>query len=310
MHWAAVSRTMVLGLVMGLTMACGRPAPAAESMQDKTRLFSLPHPPAAMTDMAERARYVAIHYWQGLDYADTTWIADSTALEQLFVDWIPVLQQLSPEHRAEATATLISYGQGHPAMQLRLAELAELYFQNPNSPYRNEELYIPILYALIQASHIEESYKERYRYQLEKALMNRQGTMAADFRFITREQRAQRLSDVQSEYVLLYFFNPDCQDCKRVAAYINDSHVFSALLRDKRLTVLAVYPDEDLEAWKKHLHTMPQEWIVARYASDSDRESYDLPAIPNLYLLDGQKKVLLKDMPVEVIENWLHSKMQ
>ena len=278
------------------------------AVQD-TCVFTLPTPPAVLTNVADRAEYVAEHYWQGLNYADTTWLGNSTALEQVFVDWIPVLAELSQDSRVQAAGTVITYGIDYPAMQLRLGELADLYFHEPNSPYRNEELYIPILRALIEAPHIEDVYKERYRYQLDKAMMNRPGTRAADFAFITREQRTQRLSDLRSDYVLLYFFNPDCNDCKRVTDYISASSVFSALLKDKRLTILALYPDEDLQAWDNHINDIPQEWVVARYAKDADREAYDLPAIPNLYLLDRDKNVILKDAPVELIENWLHQEM-
>jgi hypothetical protein len=36
-----------------------------------------------------------------------------------------------------------------------------------------------------------------------------------------------------------------------------------------------------------------------------DRELYDLKAMPTLYLLDKDKKVLLKDAPVEQVEQYL-----
>ena len=291
-------------------VSCGGQALAKVAAERDTCVFTLPNPPAVLTGVAERAEYVAGHYWQGLDYANAAWLADSAALEQVFVYWIPVLAQLSPDSRAKVAGTVITHGKGHPAMQLRLGELAELYFHEPNSPYRSEELYIPILHALVEVSHIKDIYKERYCYQLEKALMNRPGTHATDFAFVTREQRTQRLSDIRSDYVLLYFFNPDCHDCKRVAAYITASPVFSSLLEYKRLTVLAVYPDEDLLVWKKHLYSMPEEWIVARYANDADRKAYDLPAIPNLYLLNWEKKVIWKDASAELIENWLRDEIQ
>lgn len=257
-----------------------------------------------------RADSIACHYWQRLNYADNAWLNDSTALEQMFVDWIPLLTQLTPESQSKAAETVITYGNDYPAMQLRLGELAELYFNEPNSPYRNEELYIPVLRALIAAPHIENPYKDRYRYQLEKALMNRPGTQAADFTFITRGQRKHSLYDLKSEFILLYFFNPDCNDCKRVAAYISESSVFSALVKSRQLTILAIYPDEDLQAWERHAHAMAPEWIVARYADVISREAYYLPAIPNLYLLDREKKVILKDVPVELIENWLWREMK
>ena len=36
-----------------------------------------------------------------------------------------------------------------------------------------------------------------------------------------------------------------------------------------------------------------------------DDRLYDLKAIPTIYLLDSSKRVILKDVPVEVAEEWL-----
>lgn len=262
-----------------------------------------------MTHPAEQAAYVIEHYWQGLDYADTAWLADSAALEQVFVGWIAQLAQQSEVLPDEVVAAVISCGNDYPRMQLRLLELAEHYFNDPNSPYRNEELYIPILKAFISAPAIDSLHKMRPRVQLESAMKNRPGTKAADFAFVTRDGRTQRLSELHGGYVLLYFFNPDCHDCKRVANYIAGSACFSGLLLKGSLSVLAIYPDEDLDAWKKYAHSLPQEWIVARYAHPDARKAYDLPAIPNLYLLGPDGTVLLKDAPVERIEDWLPDKV-
>ena len=63
------------------------------------------------------------------------------------------------------------------------------------------------------------------------------------------------------------------------------------------LTVLAIYTEGNLDVWKTTISELPKEWIVG-----TDREEikqrclYDLKAMPSLYLLDGDKKVILKDV--------------
>lgn len=286
-------------------VSCNGNSSLRETEANATPRYVLPVPPVILTDRGERTAYMAGHYWQGVDYADTAWLTDSVALEQIFVQWVTLLVQLSTDESIKVAGNVISQGNACPALQLRLAELAERYFHDPNSPYRNEELYIPVLRAVIAAPGIGDIHKERPRYQLEKALMNRPGTQAADFAFVTKDGRTLRLSDIRGNYVLLYFFNPDCHDCKRVTAHMAASPCFTNLLKKSSLTLLAIYPDEDLQAWKSHAGEMPGEWTVARYADSRSRQAYDLPAIPNLYLLDHEKKVVLKDAPVERIEEWL-----
>ena len=74
-----------------------------------------------------------------------------------------------------------------------------------------------------------------------------------------------------------------------------------ALIDCNSLSVVALYPDEDLSEWNKHSGEFPDEWIVARFAHESERDKYDLPAIPNLYLLDNDKRVVVKDGNIEDI---------
>ena len=57
------------------------------------------------------------------------------------------------------------------------------------------------------------------------------------------------------------------------------------------------YPDEDIEAWRNYLHTMPRGWICG-YDKElrlTSERLYDLKAIPSLYLLDSTKRVIIKD---------------
>ena len=70
------------------------------------------------------------------------------------------------------------------------------------------------------------------------------------------------------------------------------------MMSDKKLKILAVYPDEDLEAWRQHIPDVPATWINSydNTVSLKNDEIYDLKAIPTLYLLDKTKKVILKDV--------------
>ncbi len=232
---------------------------------------------------------------------------DSTRLNEEFAAWVQSLIPMAQEERIARAGKLISDQTGHPMLQRRLAALAEEYFDNPNSPYRNESLFIPVLEAFIADNGIGYEHKLRPQYQLEKAQMNRPGTVAADISLLTPTGERKRLHEVNTPLLLLYFFNPECNDCGRVADYILQSPTLQYLQQQRHLQVVAVYPDEDLAAWERHKEQMPPAWLTGRLDTQEDRDAYHLPAIPNLYLLDSGKRVILKDMPVEQIEEWLHT---
>ncbi len=149
----------------------------------------------------------------------------------------------------------------------------------------------------------------RAKYRLDMALKNRPGTVAADFEYTLPAGQTRRMSQLASEYLLLFFNNPGCHTCLEIMTKTQQSPLMTRLLADKRLTILAVYTDEDIPAWREYLPQMPTGpgWIVS-YDKDyviSRQNLYDLKAVPTLYLLDRDKKVVLKDVYIEQVEAWL-----
>ena len=70
-----------------------------------------------------------------------------------------------------------------------------------------------------------------------------------------------------------------------------------------------MYTDEDIETWEKYRPSMPALWLNGYDASFTIRGNnlYDLRAIPSLYLLDKDKRVIIKDaMPYQIEERLLN----
>lgn len=267
--------------------------------------ITMPQPPSVLSD-DDKLTYVVERYWDSFDFADSTWLCDTAALEQVFADWAYLLGNIPASEASEYPGMLIRKSEQSPSMLLRLAELAEKYFADPNSPYRSEELFIPVLETVIAAPGLDTLCKLRPRSLLASALKNRPGETAADITYTTAGGTAGTLHGVRADYTLLMFYNPGCPECARIETYIPQSEVFAPLVASGAMKVLAVYPDEDLAAWREHLPQMPSGWIVGHRVTGRDAGSpYDLPAIPSLYLLDKGKRVILKDAPVERIEAWL-----
>ena len=84
---------------------------------------------------------------------------------------------------------------------------------------------------------------------------------------------------------------------RRLREEIASSPMLSEMIERGRLRVLALYPDEDLAAWREYRERMPASWINAYDRGCVIREQglYDFHAIPALYLFDRDKRVLVKD---------------
>lgn len=133
------------------------------------------------------------------------------------------------------------------------------------------------------------------------------GEPAADFTYTLADGKTGTLYGVKAPYVLLFFYNPDCHACKEITGQIAGWPLLDKMQADKTLKILAVYPDEDQEAWKKHIPDVPASWINAYDQSISlkNDEIYDLKAIPTIYLLDKDKKVILKDITFNQLAEFL-----
>ena len=105
------------------------------------------------------------------------------------------------------------------------------------------------------------------------------------------------LYDIKSEYLLLLFLNPDCEACKSIVEQLTGDEKLTEMIKSKQIKVLTIYVDEEIELWKKQMKSYPKEWLHGYDATLSMRDSevYDLNAIPTLYLLDKDKRVILKD---------------
>ncbi len=260
---------------------------------------------------------------------------DSLSFEEAFGMYAQLLSMAQPKDMGISVKGLMSKldslalgGDRKPL--LTVMSRLEHYFYDPNSPVLDEEIYLCALNGILAAKSLSELDKMQYEYQHKICSLNRVGTPAADFAF--RELNGRRyaaedgnelpqqdmtpiafgryveksLYDIKGEYTLIFFNNPDCNACAGILQAIKESPL-TELVKQGKLKVLAMYIDEDLTAWRENSGKYPMEWI---YAYDHklvlrDNNIYGLRAIPSLYLLDKEKRVLLKDAPVEDIINYL-----
>ncbi len=275
--------------------------------------------PVYINDQEQAVKYMAQNFWDKFfalpkeenKASNTVHGVDSVSFEKSFGTYARILT-LTGKTLADKSVTelfenldsLATEGERRPL--LAVMELMEHYFYNPVSPVLDEEIYLSALGGILRAESLTELEKMQYEYQYRICAMNREGTPAADFKY--RELlpdgkfRERNLYDIKGEYTLIFFNNPDCGSCAEILEVIKDSPLVG-LIQKGELKVLAMYIDEDLSAWRNNRKKYPKEWI---YAYDGqlilrDNGIYGLRAIPSLYLLDKEKRVILKDAPVDRI---------
>ena len=289
-----------------------------EGKEVKIRSFQIPEVPSVYTDPRSQAKYLITRYWDKFDFADTALIRMPEITEQAFVNYLQLFPYVPyPDLEKGITGMLEQALTADTLMFAHFTELYAKYLYDPNSPMLSEEYYIPVLQYITASERVSEIDKMRPAFRLEMSLKNRQGSMATDFTYTLPSGKKEKLSGITSDYTILFFNNPDCDACRTIKAEVESSGFVKSLLnanprgKQKRLVFLSVFPDPELDVWRKFLPVQPKEWICAYDDGQviTKERLYDLRAIPTFYLLDKDKKVVLKDVPFRVIESYLGQRM-
>lgn len=292
------------GVVVLCMVACGNPAgqqqekggPEVKQEQQK-RGFQLPEVPVILTTQEQRMVYVVEHYWDHFDFRDTAYIHLPDITEQAAVDFMDLLQRVPQNEALSALATLAGKAAVEPRMMSHIWEILYRYWHDPNSPMKNEDMFILLCRGVEQTPEVAGYLRDRAAYLRNLAEKNRPGMVAADFVYTLESGKQGRLHQVKAEYTLVFFYNPDCEACAEIKGMMRQSQLLKELGANGRMKVLTLYPDEDVALWKEHLPEMADAWINGYDKGQvlTLEQRYDLSSIPSFYLLDKNKKVVLKD---------------
>ena len=160
------------------------------------------------------------------------------------------------------------------AAKERFENLIEHYFEDQLSPVRNDRVYLIFLEEMKNSPCFNETEKERIAFKIKTTNKNLPGDIAINFKFKDENGKEHQLSDYKDQKVILYFYDPDCENCHEVSAWLKQQ-------------------------------TIPADIKVLKMVADNHISYiYSLKNMPTIFLLDKENKVILKDCTAqELIEN-------
>lgn len=185
----------------------------------------------------------------------------------------------------------------------RIIELIDRYLYDPNSPVRDEDVYQPFAEALSRSAIVPAARRGAYAFDARKCLLNQRGTLADDFVFKDINGRTHTLYGVKAEMTILFFSNPGCHACRDITDALMARSYVVDMIEKGELAVVNVYIDEETDKWLEYQKEYPKSWHSGYDPTFSIRNDlkYHIRAIPSLYLLDKDKRVMLKDAPQEKV---------
>lgn len=287
-------RNSILAIILAILCVGCAEAPKEKSTPKSYR-FSYVLPPMHITQ-EQKGAYMAEHFWDNFDFSDTLYTtkADTTEMLRAYATFVGSV--VGPTNQ-EPIRKLMQRASASKKMFDYFAMLSDKVLHDPNSPLRSDELYIAVLEAQIASPLYDKYEKMAPEYELNIVSQNRIGHKANNFYYTTKSGSRGNLYAIKCDFVIVYINNPGCSMCRDITMALKGSPTIAEMQRRGRLKIVAIYPDENLDEWRKHLGDMPSAWINGYdRGCHIDREKlYNINAIPALYLLDKEKVVLVKD---------------
>ncbi|NMA73762.1 MAG: DUF5106 domain-containing protein [Bacteroidales bacterium] len=268
---------------------------------------SFPYPtlPTELRTPTERAHYLVHHYWDHFDFSDSIFKYKPSYVEQAWVDFLDLLPLVSLKDAQNSIKRTFQQTEINEAALKHFMKLAEKYLYNLDSPLKNEEYYLAALEVIINSPTLSKIDKIKPQQQWSIIQKNQFNTTATDIFYQTAKDSIGTLHQIESPYILLFIHDFDCHTCLEELNKIRNSSFLQQLIEDKELTILTLYPYEQIEEWKSKQELYDSQWINGYDSKQEiiEKELYALRSSSALYLLDNNKKVLLKDCSLVEVEN-------
>jgi peroxiredoxin len=109
------------------------------------------------------------------------------------------------------------------------------------------------------------------------------------------------LSSVKAKYTILVFWDVDCSHCQTEIPKLRD--IYHELRKTIDVQVFSVYTVDEFDKWRKYIIDKKLDWINVYdpVHINNLKTKYDIFSTPKVYLLDKNKIIKSKHMPVDKI---------
>ena len=266
-----------------------------EEQKTEAKGIEFPKPPALISEPMDRADYILAHLFDGVTEIDTVLMGSADEREQFFANYFAINLNASEQARRETIRQF--YQLATPAMDSIGMRLVSKYYGEPNSPFFDEASYLLMTEEAEKAGLLDEAEQIRLADRKALFLRNKVGEKAENFDYVLANGRETSLYNSVSGLTLLLFYDPECDTCHSTLYALSSDPKVKELV-DNGLYILCIYAFGDEESWRHHLSELPP---FATAGMDKkgmilSESLYDLKALPTIYLLDENCRVLMKDI--------------
>lgn len=260
----------------------------------------------------KKYRHFKSHYFDHIDLANPAVLRTPFIHER--VDYY--IEKLTPQH-PDSIFTSIQY-------LLKKMEPAEESFKFYTSTFLNKYANSNIIgFDAIYVKIVDEYYAKGKAPWVTKEMLNKfmdnaaklrpilLGEPAPDITLFKEDGSPLRIYDIESDFTIVAFWAPDCGHCKKsMPAMIEFYNKF----KSKGVELVGVctkHRDKTQSCWD-YINENKLPWISVadQYHRSRFRDKYNVVSTPRVFILDKDKKILLKRVPTDKLGDIMQDLIQ
>ncbi|SDE34124.1 Peroxiredoxin [Dyadobacter soli] len=258
------------------------------------------------TDSMWVFNYYKAHYWDAFDFSDPR-IVNTPFLEPKMERYFKNLVVQVPDSIIKDADLIVKKVSANKDLKSWTVFYITNQYENPKT-VGTEAVWVHMAnkYYLSGEMGVGEDVKKRVA---EKVATMKDLLVNKTFPALTLTDPAGKKVSVQAidaNYTVLFFFAPSCGHCKEASPVLK---AFYDKNKANGIKVMAISTEHNVEEWKTFVKTYHLEGLLNGYDAlnqiDFNRK-FDVVTTPTIYILDKNKKIIARKMPVEQIEDFLN----
>ena len=287
----------VLGWVASVLMltcssVCG-------SAQEVERLFDYPIAPDTCSTLEERCNYIITHFWDSYDISRP--ITEPLRFEMTFRDYVDFFKYAHRNVVVASVRQLLYKAQANTHNFELLGEVAQRTLYGPEAEFWSDELYTVFAKALAANHNLPKEQREYYAHQLQVINATQPGT-AIDFECWDASGNKKRLSDYPAQGYIV-FMGGDGTNSSIARLRMSTDINLNQIIEQGQVVVVNVWVGKNDNAWRSAAASMPNNWV--NVCSERAAQDWDIRFVPSCLILDGERKLLNKNISIEHLKEAL-----
>ena len=160
------------------------------------------------------------------------------------------------------------------------------------------------IYLSGKADWVSAEFREDLKKQVDLIRPNLIGKKAQNLIMDSYKGIFVSLYDVEKDFTILYFWEPDCGHCKEATPKLK---AYYDKAKNEGVEIFSVCTTSDRDKWEKYISENKLTWINGW---DPERRTnfsyyYNVQSTPMVYILDRNKTIIAKKIGVEDIQSFI-----